>query len=149
MIPDGIYRVYGLKHGKDDHERQYMGRFSLQNKSLHVLEDHHDALHSVITDGIVDARTEERLDRLMHSPNIELAHEGDLHQGLDEIAPAPDSGVTPSEVLDVNEPNGNRHIVEVYGDNDLRMDGKSLSPDERQILTEKLKTGLWVATHRS
>lgn len=149
MIADGIYKVYQLKHGTDGHTREYLGRFSLQNRALHVLEDHRDLLHSVITDGIVDQRTEERLDRLLHSPSIELVHEGDLHAGLDDIHVAPDAGVQPTETLDVTEPNGNRHIVEIYGDHDMRMDGKSMSPDERAILTEKLRTGLLVATHRA
>lgn len=149
MIAEGIYRVYALRHKTEGQEREYLGRFSLQNRSVHVLEDHRDMLHSVITDGIVDQRTEDRLDRLLYSPNIVLEHEGDLHAGLHDIPEVPDAGVVPTEVLDVTEPNGNRHVVEVYGDHDLRMDGKSLSPQEREVLTARLKTGMWEATHRA
>ncbi len=151
MIADGIYRVYSMRHGDNGHAREFMGRFSLMNGAIHVLEDHsEDSLfHSVITDGVVDARTAERLERLVHSPNIELVSEADAHAGLDEIPDAPKSDILPSETLDVVEQNGNRHVLEVYGDRDLRMDGKSLSADERKLLTEKLKTGYFVAQHRS
>ena len=149
MIADGIYRVFGLRHKPEGIEREYMGRFSLQNRAVHVLEDHKDLLHGVVTDGILDPRTEERLDRLLHSPNIELQHEGDMHAGMHDIPVAPDAGVMPSETLDVTEPNGNRHVVEVYGEHDLRMDGKSLSPEEREVLTARLSTGMWEATHRA
>jgi hypothetical protein len=81
-MESGTYRIYRHIHTLNLPEYRLIGRFWIDGKNFHILEDHEFFLESALPDGELDQRHQAILNNLMTSGYFRIVHDEQTNQGL-------------------------------------------------------------------
>lgn len=117
-----------------------MGRFLIQGKNFHILEDHDNLIQESIHDGPMDERHEKILWHLIHSGYFKVVHEDEVNEGHhDNLINELDIGPTePDEQFILTGKEAEPQRVEIYGDV-IILDGQKLEGEELNDFINKVR----------
>lgn len=148
MIPDGIYRIYSLRHtDAGDTHRRVAARLLIQNGQLEHLEDHM-SMDKVFPEGPVTPQIERRFRQLKNSGYHELVSEADVAKGMhtDEVKDLDVGAIEPEHrFIMTGENSPSPALVEMW-DDVITVDGRQLDHDEAHSLLGEVSSGRLILT---
>lgn len=143
MIPDGIYRIYKLRHDDiGETHRRLAARLHFQEGNCIHLEDH-GSIDAMFPEGRVSPLMERRFMQLKHSGYFEVIHESDIaaghhHSEVEDL----DVGEVEAEhkFIMTGEGLSNPAHVEIW-DDIIEVDGRQLDEGEAHHLLDEVRHG--------
>lgn len=148
MIPDGIYRVYQLRHDEaGETHRRLTARLLIQDGQLQHLEDH-AKVDKLFPEGPVTPLIEQRFHQMEHSGYHELVSEANVAKGHhpDEVQDLDVGAVEPEHrFIMTGDGVAAPALVEMW-DDVITIDGRQLDHDEAHAMLGEVSSGRLVLT---
>lgn len=144
MIPDGIYKIYQLRHDEtDETHRRLVSRLLVHGGQIVHLEAHHNAIDEMFPEGPVTDVAERRFLQLQHSGYYEVVNEADVAAGHHESEVEPlDLGHLEADHKFILTGEGLPHpqLIEMW-DDAVVVDGRRLDDTEAHHLLQEVASG--------